>query len=33
MGCYLIGTYLFSRFKLDEASYAAIRGDLDSRRG
>jgi GPH family glycoside/pentoside/hexuronide:cation symporter len=32
MACYLIGSLLFTRFKLDEAGYAVIRGDLDSRR-
>ena len=32
MACYLIGGLLFARFKLDEASYALIRGDLDARR-
>ncbi len=32
MVCYLIGALLFARFKLDEAGYAVIRTDLDSRR-
>jgi len=32
MACYLIGALLFTRFKLDEAGYAVIRGDLDARR-
>jgi GPH family glycoside/pentoside/hexuronide:cation symporter len=32
MACYLIGSLLFTRFKLDEAGYAVIRGELDSRR-
>ncbi|MEX2204815.1 MAG: MFS transporter [Myxococcota bacterium] len=32
MGCYLIGSLLFMRFKLDEAGYARIRSDLDARR-
>ena len=32
MACYLIGSLLFARFKLDEAGYAVIRTDLDSRR-
>ena len=29
--CYTIGAILFSRFKLDEESYASIRKDLDQR--
>jgi GPH family glycoside/pentoside/hexuronide:cation symporter len=29
--CYLIGAALFSRFKLDEAAHAGIRGELDRR--
>ena len=32
MACYLIGSLLFARFKLDEAGYARIRSDLDARR-
>jgi GPH family glycoside/pentoside/hexuronide:cation symporter len=32
MACYMIGSLLFTRFKLDEAGYAVIRGELDSRR-
>ena len=32
MACYLIGSYLFSRFELDESGYEKIRTDLDSRR-
>lgn len=32
MGCYLIGSALFARFRLDEAGYAAIRSELDARR-
>ncbi len=32
MACYLIGSALFARFRLDEAGYAQIRSDLDSRR-
>ncbi len=32
MACYLIGSVLFARFKLDEAGYAVIRSDLDARR-
>ena len=32
MACYLIGSLLFARFKLDEAGYALIRSDLDARR-
>ena len=32
MACYLIGSALFSRFRLDEAGYAEIRSELDSRR-
>ncbi|NOX52500.1 MAG: hypothetical protein GXP16_18510, partial [Gammaproteobacteria bacterium] len=29
--CYTIGAFLFRRFKLDEATYAEIRAELDSR--
>jgi GPH family glycoside/pentoside/hexuronide:cation symporter len=32
MACYLIGALLFARFRLDEAGYAEIRTELDSRR-
>jgi GPH family glycoside/pentoside/hexuronide:cation symporter len=32
MACYLIGSALFARFKLDEAGYKAIRTELDARR-
>jgi sugar (glycoside-pentoside-hexuronide) transporter len=32
MVCYLIGAALFARFRLDEASYSAIRSDLDARK-
>jgi GPH family glycoside/pentoside/hexuronide:cation symporter len=31
MGCYLIGSALFARFRLDEARYTEIRSALDSR--
>ena len=33
MACYLIGSALFARFKLDEASYTEIRAAIDARRG
>ncbi|MFI5314795.1 MAG: MFS transporter [Myxococcota bacterium] len=32
MVCYLIGSLLFARFRLDEAGYAEIRSELDARR-
>ena len=32
MACYLIGSALFARFRLDEAGYASIRTELDARR-
>ena len=32
MACYLIGSAMFARFRLDEAGYAQIRGELDARR-
>jgi Na+/melibiose symporter-like transporter len=32
MVCYLIGSVLFARFRLDEAGYAVIRTQLDARR-
>ena len=32
MACYLIGSALFARFKLDEASYTEIRRRLDARK-
>ena len=32
MACYLIGSAMFARFKLDEAGYTAIRTELDARR-
>jgi GPH family glycoside/pentoside/hexuronide:cation symporter len=32
MACYLLGSALFARFKLDEAGYATIRTELDARR-
>jgi GPH family glycoside/pentoside/hexuronide:cation symporter len=31
MACYVIGALLFARFRLDEAGYAEIRTELDSR--
>jgi GPH family glycoside/pentoside/hexuronide:cation symporter len=32
LACYTIGSLVFARFRLDEAGYAKIRTDLDSRR-
>ena len=32
LACYLVGALLFARFRLDEAGYAEIRGELDARR-
>ena len=32
MACYLIGSVLFARFKLDEASYTEIRNAIDARK-
>jgi hypothetical protein len=32
MACYLIGSALFARFKLDEASYTVIRNAIDARK-
>ena len=29
--CYVVGAYLFSKFRLDEAAHAKIRADLDAR--
>jgi GPH family glycoside/pentoside/hexuronide:cation symporter len=31
--CYSIGTYMFSRFSLDEAAYDKVRVEVDSRNG
>jgi GPH family glycoside/pentoside/hexuronide:cation symporter len=33
MACYLLGSALFARFKLDEASYTEIRAAIDARKG